>query len=79
MIPRRSALVLLAVFLMASLPGWSQDWPQWGQNPQHTGTVNVTGQRAKKILDDLVYDPFVEAEKADPLGLATCMSTIRRR
>jgi hypothetical protein len=71
---RRSSLVLFAAFLLASLPGWSkdgprsQDWPQWGQNPQHTGTVEVSGQHARELLDDLVYDPFVEAEKADPLA-----------
>ena len=64
---RRSSLVGFAVFWLASLPGWSQDWPQWGQNPQHTGTVNVLGQHAKNLLDDIIYDPFVAAEKADPL------------
>jgi outer membrane protein assembly factor BamB len=63
--------MLFAVFLLAGLPGWSedgprsQDWPQWGRTPQHTGTVNVSGQHAKKLLDDVVYDPFVAAEKAD--------------
>jgi hypothetical protein len=62
---RRSSLLFFAVFLMASLPGWSQDWPQWGRTPQHTGTVNVSGQRPKALLDDIIYDPFVEAEKAD--------------
>src|SRR5436305_1907640 len=65
-------LVLFAVFLMPSLPGWSDDgprsqgWPQWGQNPQHTGVVNASGQHTREILDDVVYDPFVEAEKTDP-------------
>ena len=74
MSPRRTSLALFAVFLMASLPGWSEDgprsqgWPQWGQNPQHTGTENVTAQHIQKLLDDVVYDPFVEAEKADPFG-----------
>ncbi len=68
---RRSS-TLFALFLLASLPGWSEDgsrfqgWPQWGQNPRHTGIANVSGQHAKKMLDDVVYDPFVEAEKADP-------------
>ncbi|HSS49416.1 MAG TPA: hypothetical protein VLX28_10750, partial [Thermoanaerobaculia bacterium] len=67
-------MVFFAVFSMASLPGWSEDgprsqgWPQWGQNSQHTGTVNVTGQKVRHILDDIVYDPFVEAEKADPFA-----------
>lgn len=59
----RPALGLFAVFLLAGLPGEAQDWPQWGQNPRHTGTVNVQGQRARKLLDDIVYDPFVDAMK----------------
>jgi len=68
----RNAMAFLGVFLIASLPGWSDDgnrsqgWPQWGQNPQHTGTVSVSGQHATKLLDDLIYDPFVEAQKTDP-------------
>jgi hypothetical protein len=62
------SLVSFSVFLMAGLPGWSQDWPQWGRTPQHTGAVDVSGQHARKILDDVVYDPFAEAEKADPFG-----------
>jgi outer membrane protein assembly factor BamB len=71
---KRTSLVLFAAFLLASLPGWSedgprsQDWPQWGRTPQHTGAVNVSGQPVEKMLDDLVYDPFVEAEEADPDG-----------
>jgi len=61
---RAFLLVLFAVFLSASLPGWSQDWPQWGRTPQHTGVVNVSGQKVRHILDDVIYDPFVDAEKA---------------
>ena len=64
----RLALGLFAVFLLASLPGWSQDWPQWGRTPQHTGVVNIPGQHARKLLDDVVYDPFVAAEKTDPFS-----------
>jgi hypothetical protein len=65
---RRSSLVLFAVFLLASLPGRSQDWQQWGKNPQHTSAVNIVGQHASHILEDIIYDPFVEAEKADPFA-----------
>src|SRR5262245_3111045 len=64
----RRCSLLFAVLLLASLPGWSQAWPQWGQNPQHTGAVNVPGQHARELLDDIIYDPFVEAEKADPFS-----------
>ena len=62
------SLVSLTLFLTAGRPGWSQDWPQWGRTPQHTGVVNVQGQRAQKLLADVVYDPFMAAEKADPFG-----------
>jgi outer membrane protein assembly factor BamB len=64
----RSSFVLFAAFVLSSLPASAQDWPQWGRTPQHAGVSNVVGQPAGKILDDVVYDPFVEAEKADPFG-----------
>jgi hypothetical protein len=43
-------------------------WPQWGANPQHTGAVSVAGQPASTMLQDIVYDPFVDQEKNDPLS-----------
>ena len=33
-------------------------WGQWGQNPQHTGSVGVAGQTGTNILADIVYYPF---------------------
>src|SRR4051812_12348360 len=45
-----------------------QNWPQGGRNAQHTGTTTATGQTATHILADIVYDPFVAQEKADPLA-----------
>jgi len=59
-------LAAFAVLLLAGLPVRSDDWGQWGRNAQHTGATNVVGQRAQDLLDDIIYDPFVEAEKADP-------------
>ncbi len=41
-----------------------RSWPQWGQNPQHTGTINVLGQDLGQKLADIVYDPFVPQEQA---------------
>src|SRR5262245_44301596 len=41
-----------------------QSWPQWAQNPQHTGFLNVTGQRLDRIVADVVYDPLVPDEQA---------------
>ena len=46
----------------------SQDWPQWGRDPQHTGAVNVAGQNMNNILARIISDPFAEQEKADPNG-----------
>ncbi len=65
---RRNVLTGCVVLLLAALPVCSQQWGQWGQNARHTGFVNTVGQTAARILDDVVYDPFVEAEKADPNG-----------
>src|SRR5437867_5063374 len=39
-------------------------WPQWAQNPQHTGFLNVAGQALNKILANIVYDPLVPDEQA---------------
>src|SRR5216684_945347 len=39
-------------------------WPQWGQNPQHSGTVSVPGQALTNIVADVTYDPFVPQEQA---------------
>ncbi len=41
-------------------------WGQWGQNPQHTGTVGVAGQTGSNILADIIYDPFTQKEEQGP-------------
>src|SRR2546421_3043605 len=43
-------------------------WPQWAHDPQHTGAINVAGQNLNNILANIVYDPFVEQEKAPENG-----------
>lgn len=56
--------------LLLALP-WaahSQGWPQWGQDAQHHGVSPATAQNARRILADVVYDPFTSAEKADPFA-----------
>jgi hypothetical protein len=65
---RKVTLTMSAALLLASLPVQSQDWFQWGRNAQHTGATNVVGQRALHMIDDIIYDPFVDAEKSDPLA-----------
>jgi len=42
-------------------------WPQWGHDAAHSGNINVVGQSPNQILADIVYDPFVEEEKASGL------------
>ncbi|HEX4966641.1 MAG TPA: hypothetical protein VF173_37875 [Thermoanaerobaculia bacterium] len=59
-------MAVSAGLLLAGLPAWSQDWQQWGKNPQHTSATSVVGQHANRIIEDVIYDPFVDAEKADP-------------
>lgn len=43
-------------------------WAQWGQNPQHSGQVNVAAQSLNNQLADIVYDPFVTQEQAEQGG-----------
>lgn len=40
-------------------------WAQWGSNPQHSGDVSAAGQSLTNIHADIVYDPFVNQEKAE--------------
>lgn len=44
-------------------PAVSLDWSQWGGNAQHGGATAAVGQPARRILADVLYDPFVAAEK----------------
>jgi hypothetical protein len=55
-----SVLSLAALAQLAPTVGW----PQWGQNPQHSGTVTVPGQNLTNIIADITYDPFVPQEQA---------------
>jgi hypothetical protein len=67
----RSALLLVAcvgsAFVLTFAPaGAAQpaNWPQWGQNPQHQGFVNVVGQSLSRTLASVRFDPNVPAEQA---------------
>ena len=68
MISRSFARVLSIAAAFAGLgiitAAAGQSWPQWAQNPQHTGFLNVTGQRLDSIVANLVYDPLVPDEQA---------------
>ena len=73
MMPIRSRCKRNALAVVLALPGLSgvalaQDWSQWGRNPGHSGTATAIAQPLEAILADIVYDPFVEAEKAEADG-----------
>ncbi len=61
-----SSLFVCALFFALGSLGFPQEnsWPQWAQNPQHTGTIGVVGQNLGRKLADIVYDPFVPQEQA---------------
>jgi hypothetical protein len=63
------AAVLIFVGLgLLVLTGFGNEgafWSQWGRNPQHTSMVDVPGQPLNRKLADIVYDTFVEQEKAE--------------
>ena len=46
-------------------------WPQWAQNSQHTGNLQVAGQPIDQQFADLVFDPFVAQETAEMAGALT--------
>lgn len=46
----------------------SAAWPQWGQNPQHTGFLSVPGQSLQAKLSDQIFDPFTSQEMAESEG-----------
>jgi hypothetical protein len=61
------ALVAVGVVSLGAI-AIAQGWPQWGQNPQHSGAVPVTGQDPNRILARTVYDPFVAQEQGENGG-----------
>src|SRR5258708_912713 len=61
--------VLIGIgFATSSVTALAQGWPQWGQNPQHSGSIAVTGQSPSNKLANLTYDPFVAKEQAENFG-----------
>lgn len=59
-----SPSIVTVTFVVAPSPSNAPFWPQWGADPQHSGTVGVAGQSVAHELADIVYDPFVTQEKA---------------
>jgi hypothetical protein len=66
--PHLTAILAVLSLGLLRVTGFGDErvfWAQWGRNPQHTGMVNVSGQPLDAKLADIVYDPFVEQEKAE--------------
>jgi hypothetical protein len=63
--PLGAILAVTFAQAVAPRPVAASDWLQWGRTPQHRGVSPVQGQRPERILDSLVYDPFVEAMKEE--------------
>lgn len=65
---------VLGAIITFSLSGYSAfaqssaAWPQWGQNPQHTGFLEVAGQSLQGKLSDQIFDPFTSQEMAESNG-----------
>ena len=72
---RVAAVILFAAALQAFA---QNNWPQWGQNPQHQGFVDVVGQSLHSRLANITYDRFVPDEQQDQGGslLAHYQATI---
>src|SRR5262245_53843692 len=68
---------LLCVFIAGALTAASplqaqgRGWLQWGRDARHHGMAPVAGQRLDRVLAELVYDPFVEQERAEQFGVLT--------
>src|SRR5215831_3174262 len=63
-----SDLTTVLGLALLSATASAQDWPQWGQNPQHSGSISVLGQIPNQKLANLTYDPFVAQEQAENFG-----------
>ena len=62
-------LVLICLGVLAiSAAVFADGWPQWGQDPQHSGSIAVVGQSPSRKLASLTYDPFVAQEQGENGG-----------
>src|SRR5258707_13668094 len=56
--------LLLAALLLTFPIRAAEGWAQFGHDERSAGRTSVVGQSLQRILADVVYDPFVEAEQA---------------
>jgi BACON domain-containing protein len=58
--------MVTVTFIVAPVASNAPVWPQWGANPQHSGMLGGTaGQSVATKHADIVYDPFIDQEKAE--------------
>jgi hypothetical protein len=61
-------LIALGAITFGLTQAFADNWPQWGHDQKHTGTSSAAGQNLNRILANIVYDPFVDQEKAPENG-----------
>jgi hypothetical protein len=64
-----SLVTVLLAAVAATEPRSDASWPQWAQNPQHTGFIHITSQPPNNRLAEITYDPFVRLEQREDFGL----------
>jgi hypothetical protein len=65
-----SLLACTSLVACGGYGGNSPVWSQWGANAQHTGmAAGIVGQSLANKHADIVYDPFIEQEKAENVFL----------
>ena len=64
LVPAIGAALAIGATLAPAAAAGPTNWPQWGQNPQHQGFVDVAGQALNRALASVQYDPNVPAEQA---------------
>jgi hypothetical protein len=70
--PQIFGLLLFVITATTLLTAWRREpafWSQWGRNARHSGMVNVPAQPLNEKLSDVIYDKFVEQEKAENVPL----------
>jgi hypothetical protein len=67
-LPRLSLIAVFVSMLPVSGLTHSESWLQWGRDAQHMGFMPVVGQFPRRILADIVYDPFSGQEQAEAGG-----------
>jgi hypothetical protein len=65
---RHTTIILGLLLLTSQTRVFAQGWPQWGQNPQHSGSIAVAGQNASEQLASTTYDPFAAQKEAENGG-----------